>query len=187
MPKSQDSERGNNLSPLAMAAGKNQLDIVKILLDAGENINQQYEFGHTILHWAVCFNQKNLIHLLLNNKQKLTIDINIKNDTGNTPADIAIKYQRHDIFKWLKEHGSIVTIPDENPRSNSLGYSQNLSQTLTKAEMEAFLGKSIAEIISSGDKKHYNHSASLTKTFLPSKAIPSLTIVVIFRACISAS
>ncbi|AVP87042.1 ANK repeat containing protein [Candidatus Phycorickettsia trachydisci] len=68
-------------SLLPSAAGGNNLDAVRWLLDNGINVNEQDSYGETALHCAVLKGNLNLINFLLDKNA----DVNIRNADGETP------------------------------------------------------------------------------------------------------
>jgi len=75
-------------TPLHYAAIKNYLEIIKILLDHGADINMQNDEGNTALHFAVGANKPEMVNLLLS----AGADRYIRNKQGYTPLDLANKY-----------------------------------------------------------------------------------------------
>ena len=119
------------------------IDIAKLLIENGADINTQKEFGNTSLHLAVREKNFDLVKLLIeygadvnikNNADwtplhwtasngyydvaKLLIengaDVNIKGDTGWTPLHEAAFIGYYDVAKLLIENGADVNIKDED-------------------------------------------------------------------------
>jgi len=68
------------------AAFENKIEIVKLLLKAGVNVNAQDETGNTSLIYAAYGENKKMIKILLD----ADADINIKDNYGNTIFDIGV-------------------------------------------------------------------------------------------------
>jgi len=79
------------------ASIEGQLDIVKLLIKAGADINAKNEYGDTPLIVASRYNQMDIVKLLI----KAGADINIKNKGGNTALMIAFRYGYEDIVDLL--------------------------------------------------------------------------------------
>lgn len=84
-------------------------ELLELLLARGakNNINYQDEFGNTPLHYAVLFNDKAVINLILDNGAHL----NTPNGEGNTPLHIAAtKKQNENTVEYLLSQGAEITI-----------------------------------------------------------------------------
>jgi ankyrin repeat protein len=65
--------------------GKQNADMVSLLIAKGANVNAADENGQTVLHCAVSMQNTNLVSVLL----AKGADINLKNTAGKTPLDVA--------------------------------------------------------------------------------------------------
>jgi cytohesin len=91
-------------TPLHIAARKGYIDIAKLLIDAGADINARDErYEYTSLHFATTFGQKDLVELLINKGA----DINYKDKEGRTSLGIAIENGYDDIADYLRHHGAV--------------------------------------------------------------------------------
>jgi len=83
-----------------LAAHQGHVDIVRILLSHGANLEQRDADGDTALHYACFGNQPDCISLLLSKGA----DINSINSTGCSSLHIAINKQLLECTKRLLEH-----------------------------------------------------------------------------------
>ncbi|MCC2645947.1 MAG: hypothetical protein K0R02_12 [Rickettsiaceae bacterium] len=86
------------------------LEINKLLLDHGSNINHQDKKGNTIAHYFVEFGLGALIEELLNGRE---LDYNIKNSVHKTPLLIAIDRNDSIAAAKLIEVTNIADLPEE--------------------------------------------------------------------------
>ena len=82
-----DASYVNGWTALHFAAASNRIDVVKLLLLEGADINRQDEFKDTPLHNAARYNNTEVARLLLDNRA----DVNIENNDNETPLDKASK------------------------------------------------------------------------------------------------
>jgi len=105
-----------NENALIISTKINHVEVVKILLEQGINVNQQDCLGNTALHYAVSIQKPNLIQLLLTKK----INIHLKNHEGKTALDMAYELKDHDdIIQALKStiHSDTISILVNNNES----------------------------------------------------------------------
>jgi ankyrin repeat protein len=91
------------LTPLALAARRESLPMVKALLDAGANINLRNPYGSTALHHAVNYAGPELVELLLDHGAEL----NAANDEGLTPLDLAVERKWDYMIQLLRDRGAV--------------------------------------------------------------------------------
>jgi len=96
--------RGGNHyeTSLLMAIKLGYIKIIELLLDNHVDINEKVSLGETALHYAVYYNRTNVVRKLLTYPD---IQINIQNNKGETPLDIAIKNGLMDIAHTLFNNG----------------------------------------------------------------------------------
>jgi ankyrin repeat protein len=94
----------NKLSatPLQGAAAMQNLELARLLIARGANVNCRGEEGGTPLHEAAGNGQIELVKLLLANGANL----NAKDDRGKTPLATALEYKQAAIAKFLQEHNA---------------------------------------------------------------------------------
>ena len=66
---------------------RNRIDVIKLLLHEGADVNRQDDYKDTPLHIAAQYNKTEVARLLIQNGA----DVNIRNDVNNTPLDDARK------------------------------------------------------------------------------------------------
>ncbi|XP_063302919.1 ankyrin repeat, SAM and basic leucine zipper domain-containing protein 1 [Pelobates fuscus] len=91
------------MTPLMFAAKEGNCQVVTLLIGHGANINAQDENGYTALTWAAHDGHKGMVLKLL----ELGADKSLVTTSGNTPADIAKKYNHLEIFSILSLSANI--------------------------------------------------------------------------------
>lgn len=94
-------------NPMYSAIKKQNIEIIKLLIDVGVDLNQtcyHEEDTYTLLHFAIEIQNINIIRLLI--ESKINIDIDKKDNHGNTVFDLAGHYsdessETTEIFKLL--------------------------------------------------------------------------------------
>ena len=77
----------NGWTALHYATRYNRIDVVKLLLHEGADVNKQNDYKNTPLHLAARDNYTEVARLLIQNGA----DVNIRNYLNNTPLDNARK------------------------------------------------------------------------------------------------
>ena len=77
----------NKLSPLHLAAERDDPDIIDILIAAGAEVNCVDRYGATPLHYAACEGIADVTEALLRNGA----DINVADELGKNPLSVALK------------------------------------------------------------------------------------------------
>jgi ankyrin repeat protein len=90
------------------AADKDYLEIAKLLIKYGGDIQAKNFFGNTPLHEAVKYGQLEITKLLLEHG----VDINVINELGQNPLHIAIQEGHLAVFKILLKHGADINTKD---------------------------------------------------------------------------
>ena len=80
------------------AAGYGHVDIVKLLLDAGADVNERSRVSRTPLIWAAGSGQLNTVRLLLKNGA----DPDLVDSNGETAADLAAENGHDDVAHFLQ-------------------------------------------------------------------------------------
>jgi len=93
-------ENGN--TPLILSYKNNDLKIFNYLLEY-YNINQTSNSGNTILHYAIFDRKIDVTKQLL----IMGANLHLKNDSNNSPMDVAFNYLNSDILKAIIQYGNI--------------------------------------------------------------------------------
>ena len=118
-----DSLNGKGFTPLHRASKSGRrgcLDIVRLLLDHGVNVNVHYDDRNTPLHFAAAEGHLEIVRLLLEHKA----DVGSLNGKGSTPLHRASAGRRDgciDIVRLLLDHDANVNIHD-NHRNTPLHF-----------------------------------------------------------------
>lgn len=102
------NEKGDlDYTPLAIAAARGHVEIVKILLENGANPNSQDQKGNTPLHYTGEYNFLEIAKLLILKDANLFI----QNKFGNEPLWVAVfnvrgDVKRHALVELLLKHGA---------------------------------------------------------------------------------
>lgn len=99
------SSRNETLLMLAaQSIARNPKETFEVLLKAGANVNLQNNLGDTALHMAISFQPRlDAIKTLLASPE---IDVNIKNNKGVTPLELARRMELTDVVEALLEKGA---------------------------------------------------------------------------------
>ncbi len=97
--------------PILMAMDTNKIDLVRLLIKSGADVNVQGFERQSPLHVAAMKGNEELIDLLVTNKANLYI----KDEDGETPLDWAMKCKRNEatLRKWMKKY------PQSNPSKST--------------------------------------------------------------------
>jgi ankyrin repeat protein len=98
-------------TPLFLACGKNNLNIMKFLINRGADINVEI-MGKTLLFWACAYGNFNIVKLLI------ARGVNIKDEEKSTLLHNACESGYSDIVTLLIDNGIDVNI--KNDRGNTL-------------------------------------------------------------------
>jgi len=92
-----------NATPLQGAAANNWIDLAKLYLWRGANVNCRSEEGGSPLHEAAGNGFLDFAKLLIESGA----NVNQKDDNGKTPLTIALEYKKDEVAKLLREHHAI--------------------------------------------------------------------------------
>lgn len=107
---SKDSIRLRDRSPLLWAVQNNSVDRVKLLLDAGANIQSRDDRGQTSLWWAVEKSNVAMVKLLLDRGA----NVELKDKKDRTPLHWAVQKGKVDIVKQLLNANANIESKDDN-------------------------------------------------------------------------
>ena len=102
-PSQEKLEKTGSKSPLITAVEHESMEIIKLLLNKGVDVNTKTTVGNTALIVAAKVGNKAIVDELLEHKA----DPNIKNNHGDSAMDIAKKEKYTEIVDTLKKHGAI--------------------------------------------------------------------------------
>lgn len=88
-------------SPLVLATRKGHIEVVKVLLDAGANINTAGDRGNTALIYAALYNEVEIAKLLLSNNP----DVHVVNKPGKTALEYATQKGHTEIAAMIRVYG----------------------------------------------------------------------------------
>lgn len=112
----EDNTKDEGIQVLRMAIKFERIDIIKILLEYGIDINEKdyYEedlTGYSVLHFAVDTGNKEIVSILLYAGADVN---NTRCYLRNTPLHLAIQQKNTDIAKMLLDYGADQNIINEN-------------------------------------------------------------------------
>jgi ankyrin repeat protein len=90
-------------TPLQGAVVTGRVDLARLLISRGANVNCRGEEGTSPLHESAGSGQMEFVRLLLAHGA----NINARDDSGKTPLTIALEYKQAEIAKLLREHGGV--------------------------------------------------------------------------------
>ncbi|ATZ80688.1 ankyrin repeat/calcium channel domain-containing protein [Bodo saltans virus] len=164
-------DTNNELSPLHYSVLVNNNNLVKILLNAGANINIQDVYGNTPLHYIITEKSYEIFDSLHNNKD---LNFNLWNIEGELPLHIFLKnndtlyndIDDNDIIKNILNIlilNSNLNIQDKNGMSAltyiaSLNLIRKVNDLLRKKKLDIFVkNKNNETIINMINKKDYDY------------------------------
>lgn len=108
--REEDCKEEKSWTPLFGTIMKCDIEMTKLLLSFGANVNSQDHFGRTYVHWAVVNHQLDIVELLLSFKA----NVDIRDQDGKTPLDLALDKDLVDIVKCLETHRDKLNSLDEH-------------------------------------------------------------------------
>ena len=97
-------------SEILEAIKKNDSEKIKLLIEGGEDINTDNEFGITLVHWASINGSISILDLMYKNNKNL--DIHSKNGSRWTPLMSAAYNGQIETVRFLIDHGADINSQD---------------------------------------------------------------------------
>ncbi len=114
-----------NRTPLHMAASRGKVEIARMLIDAGANVNVQNEYGSTPLHVAARRVEVEIARMLID----AGAYVDVQDKSGWTPLHVAAIYGNVEIARMLIDAGARKDIPNNEGK---LPYEFTSNQELKK-------------------------------------------------------
>ena len=95
---------------LICAVRKENIDLVRLLLANGADVNVTNHWGDTALMWAIEVENVELVQLLLDNGA----DVNAREKNGVTALLLAANEEKTEMVKFLLANGADVNVADDN-------------------------------------------------------------------------
>ena len=100
---------------LSEAATRGHLGVASMLVRVGAKVDAQGDNGQTALHWAVAYNQTEIVEFLL----LQGANVGLIDEHGNTPIDIATELRWTRLLDLLKIHESPEAATERAARSEA--------------------------------------------------------------------
>ncbi len=98
---------------LHVATNYGRVEVVRMLIDAGTNLNVQDNIGRTPLHWAAKNGIVKIARMLID----AGANVNVQDKDGQTPLHWAAMYGRVEIARMLIDAGAKKNIPDNKGKT----------------------------------------------------------------------
>jgi ankyrin repeat protein len=105
-------EDNYNYTPLHLAVREESVEIARMLIDSGADLNLQDQWGYTPLHWAAIKGNEEIARMLIDAKA----DLDVQDNDGRTPLHRAASDGSVEIARMLIDAGSRKDIRDEDGR-----------------------------------------------------------------------
>ena len=111
-------------TPIYYACREGRLDVVKLLIDSGSNINLDDNYGQTCLFYAVKHNHFDVVQYLV----EKGINVNKIDKMNSSPLTLSEKLKDGKITQYLIDHGSVRQEVKPRKRHLSSGYKKILKK-----------------------------------------------------------
>lgn len=101
LKKQREDDNRYNGKPITKS-GKNDVELAKIVIDAGANIDEQDRNDNTALHYCVYCKNYELMKYLVDNGA----NVNIQDSNGNTPLMLAVTRGYKNFSDFLIDNGA---------------------------------------------------------------------------------
>lgn len=98
----------DNSTALKKSIVYNRYDVIKIIVEAGANLEEKDEHGWTALHWASKTFEAFKSDIILEFLIKSGADLEAKNNLGETPLQVACVFSETETIKILLEAGANI-------------------------------------------------------------------------------
>ena len=98
----QAAKNSMKVMPLHSAVSSRQLEIARLLIEHGADVNARQQGGVTALHGTAAHGQIELAKLLLSHGA----DVNAKMEDGSTALDLAVKNNQTEMADLLRKHSA---------------------------------------------------------------------------------
>jgi ankyrin repeat protein len=106
-------EYNSNRTPLHVAAITGRLEIARMLIDAGANVNVQDDNGYAPLHVAAKYGNEEILRMLID----AGANVNVQSNTGWTPLHDVAYEGNVEIARILIDAKANVNVQDEDGRN----------------------------------------------------------------------
>ncbi len=107
------NEENFNRTPLHWAAWGGRVEIVRMLIDAGANVNVQDEWGNTPLHEATSLGRVEIAQMLIDARA----NVNVQDNDGGTPLHRAAEFGKTEIAQMLIDAKADLNVQAKNGRT----------------------------------------------------------------------
>ena len=91
-------------TPLHYALSEGHEDVAELLIAKGAEMNARSDPGWTPLHYAVSGGHVAVVELLVSKGADMNA---VEKYAGDTPLDVALRFQQKDIADFLRKHGAV--------------------------------------------------------------------------------
>eukprot|EP00397_Hematodinium_sp_SG-2012_P003037 GEMP01003045.1.p1 GENE.GEMP01003045.1~~GEMP01003045.1.p1 ORF type:complete len:881 (+),score=178.89 GEMP01003045.1:71-2713(+) len=99
----------HTFTPIMLAVEINNIDVVKMLIDAKADVNKGTRYGYSPLSLALRWHRVDIVTLLITSK----VDVNLSfHNARFTPIMVAIKYDTMDLMQLLLDASASIMTPD---------------------------------------------------------------------------